>query len=452
MKSPKGPTLPLDGVRVVDLTVVWAGTHVTQLLAEWGAEVIRVEPRTAIQSSTRGAERRPQPAHVLRELAKIGGSTDGFPDFEAGEDYWNRGAAFNSHARNKKSITADVMTPEGRETFLRLVEVSDVVVENNVPETIEKAGLTYDVVSGRNPAIIMVRMPGFGLSGPYKNYRGFGMHMEAMVGHNYLRSYPDAGVAAAGSVVAGDAIAGVTGAFAVAMALRHRRRTGRGQQIELPQAETFMSVLGEFIVERSANGRDPGPQGNRHRTHAPHGYYPCRADPRWGDDMWIGIDCDSDESWLALCEVLDAPELIMEERFATASRRFEHRDELDRRLPQYTRRHDVQSLFLRLQAAGVIAGPVQNEAMAHACPQLADRGFFEELTGERTGTHRYPGLVFRMQNTPNHLRSASPWLGEHNDYVYRDLLKYSDEEYRELQERGLVGEGYAPGVLPGSTR
>lgn len=442
--------LPLDGIRIVDLTVVWAGTHVTQLLAEWGAEVIRVEPRTAIQTSTRGAERRPQPPHVLRELAKMGASVDGFPEFEPGEDYWNRGASFNSQGRNKKSVTADVMTPEGRETFLRLVEVSDVVVENNVPETIEKAGLTYDAVRERNPSIIMLRMPGFGLSGPYKNYRGFGMHMEAMVGHNYLRSYPDEGVAAAGSVVAGDAVAGVTGAFAVAMALRHRRRTGQGQLIELPQAETFLSVLGEFILERSANGRDPGPQGNRHRVHAPHGYYPCRPDPRWGDDMWIGIDCDSDEAWVALCGALEADDLLMDGRFDTASGRYELRDELDRLLPEYTRRHEAEPLFLRLQAAHVIAGPVQNEAMAFACPQLAHRGFFEELTGARTGTYRYPGLVFRMANTPNHLRTAAPWLGEHNDYVYLDLLKYSREEYDALRERELVGEGYAPGVLPGS--
>ncbi len=329
--------LPLDGIRIVDLTVVWAGTHVTQLLAEWGAEVIRVEPRTAIQSSTRSAEIRPQPAAVLRELAKAGMTTSGFPDFEAGEDYWNRSAAFNSHGRNKKSVTADVMTPEGRELFLRLVEVSDVVVENNVPETIEKAGLTYEALRERNPKIIMVRMPGFGLSGPYKNYRGFGMHMEAMVGHTYLRSYPDAGVPAAGGVVTGDAIAGVTGAFAVAMALRHRQRTGRGQQVELPQAETFLSVLGEFILERTANGRDPGPQGNSHRVHAPHGYYQCKADHRWGDDMWIGIDCDSDDAWVALCEVLEAEDLLLDERFATASGRFECRDELDRLLPKYTR-------------------------------------------------------------------------------------------------------------------
>lgn len=441
--------LPLDGVRVVDLTVVWAGTHVTQLLAEWGAEVIRVEPRTAIQSSTRGAERPPPPATVLRDLARSGVTVDGFPDFEGQPDPWNRSAAFNSHARNKKSVTADVMTPEGRELFLRLVDVADVVVENNVPETIEKAGLTYDVLRERNPDIIMLRMPGFGLSGPYKNYRGFGMHMEAMVGHTYVRAYPDETVGAAGGVVTGDAIAGVTGAFAVTMALRHRRRTGQGQMIELPQAETFLSVLGEFVLDQTANGRDQGPQGNRHRAHAPHGYYRCRADPRWGDDIWIGIDCDSDEAWVALCDVLGADDLLSDQRLETMSGRWEQQAELDRRLNEYTRTHDQVALFWSLQAAGVIAGPVQHEGLAHACPQLAHRGFFEELTSPHTGTHRYPGLVFRMRHTPNALRTPAPGLGEHNDEVYRELLGYSEEEYRALQGRELVGRDYAPGVVPG---
>ena len=435
--------LPLEGVRVADMTVVWAGTHVTQLLAEWGAEVIRVEPRTRIQPSTRGAERPAPSRAVLQEIASQGASVYSFPDFEPGPDPWNRGASFNSHARNKLSMTADVMTPEGREAFLRLVERSDVVVENNVPETVEKAGLTYDAVRERNPQVIMLRMPGFGLSGPYKNYRGFGMHMEAMVGHTYVRSYPDDQIAAAGSVVTGDSISGVTGAFAVAMALRHRQRTGQGQQIELPQAEAFLSILGEFVLDQTANGRDQGPQGNRHRSHAPHNYYPCR-----GDDRWVGIDCDSDEAWSSICDVLAAGELANDERFETAAGRFEHRDELDRLISEHTRQHDQQALFASLQAAGVIAGPVQDEAQAYACPQLAERGFFEELTASATGTHAYPGLNFRMTGTPNHLRTPPPTLGEHNDYVYRELLGYSDAEYQALVDAELVGPDYAPGVVP----
>ena len=436
--------LPLEGIRVLSLTVVWAGTHVGQLLAEWGAEVIRVEPRTAIQASTRGAERPPPPPDVLKTVAEMGvGGLVGVPDFEGGEEYWNRSAAFTSHARNKLSMTGDVMTPEGREAFLRLAAISDVVIENNVPETIEKAGLTYDEIRESNPEIIMLRMPGFGLSGPYKNYRGFGMHMEAMVGHTYLRNYADERVEAAGLAVTGDAVAGVTGAFAVAAALRHRRRTGKGQLIELPQAEAFLSVLGEAILDQTANGRTMPPQGNGHPAHAPHGYYPCAE-----ADTWIAIDCDSDDVWDQICAALRAEDLLADERFRTGAGRWTHQTELEQVLSDYTRQFPQQALFLSLQARGVIAGPVQNEAKAYACPQMKARGFFEELTSESTGTHSYPGIVFRMAGTPNHLRTPAPDLGEHDDYVYRELLGYSEEEYQALKDKELVGRGYAPGVAP----
>jgi crotonobetainyl-CoA:carnitine CoA-transferase CaiB-like acyl-CoA transferase len=434
--------LPLEGVRVADITVVWAGPHVTQLLAEWGAEVIRVEPRTRIQPSTRGAERLPPTAQELQAMAAQGVTLGAFPDFEAGVDWWNRGASFNSHGRNKLSMTADIMTPEGREAFLRLVEVSDVVVENNVPETIEKAGAGWEVLSERNPRLVMLRMPGFGLSGEYKNYRGYGLHMEAVIGHTHIRSYPDDVIEAAGDVVTSDAVAGIQGAFAISMALRHVRRTGRGQLLEQPLAEAFLPIIGEFILDYTANGRDTEPQGNTHRAHAPHNYYPCR-----NEREYIAIDCDSDEAWAALCEFFDAPELLADERWRTAAGRHRAQVELDRALTEYTRKHDQRALFLGLQAAGVICGPVQNEAQAYACPQLAERGFFEEVTSASAGTHRYPGLNLRMANTPNHIRAGAPLLGEHNDYVYRELLGYSDEEYAALQASELVGRDYAPGVV-----
>jgi len=433
--------LPLAGIRIADVTVVWAGPYVTQLLAEWGAEVIRVEPRTRIQPLTRGADMPTPPEATLRMMAQLGISQFAFPDYDAGRDPWNRGASFNSHARNKLSMTADFTTPEGREIFLRLIEQCDVMVENNVPETIEKAGLTYDVLRERNPNLVMLRMPAFGLSGPYKYYRALGTHIEGMIGHHYIRSYPDATPEAAGDVYTGDAVAGVMGAFAIAMALRARRRTGHGQMIELSQAENYMPILGEFILDWTANHRDQGPQGNRHRSHAPHGYYPCR------DGEWIGIDCDSDEAWQRICGVLGG-ELIEDERFRSEAARFTHRDQLDALLVPLTQQQEVRELSRALQDRGVIAGRVQDEAAAFACEQLNARGFFEELTSDVTGTHRYPGLIFKMANTPNKLRRAAPRLGEDNDYVYRELLGYSEEEYSKLQASEQVGMGYAPGVVP----
>jgi crotonobetainyl-CoA:carnitine CoA-transferase CaiB-like acyl-CoA transferase len=443
MASEGGPErLPLDGVRVVDLTVAWAGPYATQLLAEWGAEVIRVEPRTRIQPTTRSFEA-PAPPEVQRQVLASGQTMGGYPDLDAGEDPWNRGSSFNSHARNKLSMTADITRPQGREAFLRLVEVSDVVVENNVPETIEKTGLTYEQLVERNPRLIMLRMPAFGLSGPYKNYRAYGTHIEAMVGHHYIRNYPDAMLEAAGDVFTGDAVNGINGALGVAMALRHRQRSGLGQLIELPQAEAFLPMLGDFILDYSVNGRDEGAQGNAHRSHAPHNYYPCA-----GDDSWIGIDCDSDGAWQAICEVLGAADLAQDPRFRSGVERFERRRELDEALAGHTRRHDAQALFLSLQAAGVIAAPVQNEAAAYACPQLAERGFFEAVTSPNTGTHAYPGLIFRMARTPNAIRRASPDLGEDSDYVYREVMGYGEAEYGALLDSGDAGLNYAPGVVP----
>ena len=434
--------LPLEGVRVADVTVVWAGPYVTQLLAEWGAEVIRVEPRTRVQPMTRGADRIATRESVMAQ-AQAGITLGAFPDFEPGDDPWNRNASFNSHARNKLSANADFSTEEGRELFLRLIEHCDVMVENNVPETIEKANLTYDVLRERNPGLIMLRMPAFGLSGPYKNYRAFGTHIEGMIGHHYVRGYPNGGPEESGDVFTGDAVAGIQGALAVTMALRHRQKTGEGQMIELSQAENFLPMLGDFILDYTANGRVTPPQGNQHQSHAPHNAYPCR-----GEDRWIAIDCDSDDAWEAICEVLGAEDLLAEDRFATAPRRFTHRDALDAELAALTRDRDARALFWELQAAGVIAGVVQDEADLANCPQLADRGFFEELTREGLGTHRYPGLIFRMANTPNSLRRHPVRIGEDNEYVYREVMGFSEAEYQAALDSGQVGEDYAEGVLP----
>jgi crotonobetainyl-CoA:carnitine CoA-transferase CaiB-like acyl-CoA transferase len=431
------PHLPLHGVRVLDITVVWAGPHCTQLLAEWGAEVIRLEPLQVVQPSTRGAESLVTREQVLRNRNAGNVMQYAFPNFEPQPRQWNRSPGFNSHARNKRSMTVNIATPEGRAVLLDLVKISDVVVENNVPETVERAGFTYADLAAVNPRIIVLRMPSYGLSGPYKNYRSFGTHMEGMTGHHYLRSYPHLDPSMIGDAFTVDAASGVRGAFAVVMALRHRRRTGEGQHIELAQAENFLSYLGEYILDYSMNGRSPAPQGNHHPYRAPHNVYPCR-----GDDRWIAVDAGSDEEFRALCRVLGADDLAADPRFATTLDRWHHRDELDALLAGYTRDQDDDDLFRRLQAAGVIAGPVQNERDAYACPQLNERGFFEPLDHPEFGTYRYPGLIFRMANTPNHLRRHPCRLGEDNDYVYHDLLDLPEDRYRMLEERGHIGMDY----------
>ena len=439
---PQAPpqTLPLEGIRVAEITVVWAGPHVTQLLGEWGADVVRIEPANKIQPFTRGMERVPQP-HQVRELV-ANGAPVGYPDNDPGNDPWNRSAAFNSHARNKRSMACDIMTPEGREAVLRLAAVSDVIVENNVPETIDKAGLDWDTLKAVNPRLVMLRMPAFALDGPYRNFRAFGLHVEAMIGHTLLRGYPDAGPEILGESLASDGISGVQGALAVMMALRHRERTGEGQLIELPLTEGFLPTLGEYIMDYTMNGRDTPSQGNSHRWHAPHNLYPCA-----GDDNWIAIDVATDTEFAALAGVLGSVSLPQDSRFANPAKRHDNVAALDDAISELTRARDKEELFHELQQAHVCAAPTHNAVEALADPQLEARGFFEPLeTGIDAGTHRYPGLMWKMHHTPNRLRTRPVLLGEHNHEIYRDLLGYSEDEYAALVERGLVDSKFPPSI------
>jgi crotonobetainyl-CoA:carnitine CoA-transferase CaiB-like acyl-CoA transferase len=334
------------------------------------------------------------------------------------------------------------MDPEGREYFLRLIEHCDVLVENNVPETIEHARITYDVLSEVRPDLVMLRMPAYGLSGPYSGWRALGTHIEGLIGHHHVRGYPDASPDEGGDVFTADAAAGVQGALAVAMALRHRARTGEGQLIELSQAENFLPMMAELILDWNMNHRDPGPWGNRHRTHAPHQAYRTA-----GDDEWIAVDVATDAEFAALCAVLDCRELAADPRFAAAEARKRHESELDALLGERTRTFEKFDLFRRLQAAGVAAGPLQTAAERFACPQLAARGFLQELDHPSVGRFPYPGLIWRMAETPNRLRRSPATLGQDNEYVYRELLGLAAEELADLERRGLVGTTYPPRVL-----
>jgi len=439
----KQPSLPLEGIRIAEITVVWAGTHVTQLLGEWGAEVIRVEPINRIQASTRGADIRMGPKRA-RQVAEMGLTINAYPDFEPHDDPWNRSPSFNTGARNKKSMTCDIMSTGGREAFLRLLEKSDVFVENNVPTTIKKAGLTWEEIRKINPRLIMLRMPAFGLSGPYRDFRGFGMHVEALLGHTHIRGYPDTSPKETGTeTLASDVIAGVHGALAVSMALRHREQTGEGQLIELALAESFLPILGEFLADYEINKKDTEPQGNSHRWHAPHGVYPCK-----GKDRWIAIDIATNEEFMALCKVLNGVNLVQDHRFSSPANRLRNRLTLDNEIKIRTKNFGHEELFHKLQSVGVCAAPTHDGIEALADPHLNERNFFEEQTMENIGTHRYAGLTFRMTNTPNKLRLPPPKLGEHNEWAYKDLLGYSEQEYAAFRMRNEVGESYPDELLP----
>jgi len=424
--------LPLEGIRVAALTVVWAGPFAEMLLADWGAEVIRVESLKHFPVPTRGMM--PRPPAFLTEHWR--GYT-AYVGKEPGERPWNRFALFNAHARNKLSMTVDLTQPKGMEIFKRLIEVSDIYLDSNQVQVAEKLGINYDMLRQVKPDIIMITMPGFGTTGPYKYYRAFGAHLEGFFGHTWLRGYPDSDPTTTTYAFHCDAAAGATAAFAAVMALRYRNRTGKGQWIDLAQAEAAVPHLGEAVMDYTMNRRVQGAMGNRHPSAAPCGCYRCR-----GEDRWVTITVTSDEEWQGLCRAMGNPSWTKDERFADGLSRYRNQVELDRLVEEWTIQHDHYAVMHLLQREGVPAGPVIDDRDALNDPHLKDRGFFEELYQEDCGTLTYPGLAWKMSKTPNYLRLPPVRLGEHNEYVYKEVLKVSDEEYAELEREGHIGMDY----------
>ena len=425
--------LPLEGVRVADLSVVLAGPGVTSLLADWGAEVIRIEPLQILQPSTRG--RSAYPSQESIDAAR--NWVFAYPNWTPGERAWNKWPFYQAHAKNKLSMTVDTKQPEGIEIVKQMINLSDIVVENNVPETIDKLNLNYEQVREVKPDIVMLRMPAYGLTGPYKNFRSFGPHLEGTAGHTYIRGYPDTDPSMTEDVFFGDACASATGAYAAAVALYQARRTGKGQLVELAQVESLTPFFGEFLMDYQMNGRVPASQGNDLYTMAPHNAYQCE-----GDDSWVAIVVSDDEEWQGLVRAMESPGWVSEERFSSQKARFDNRDALDSLVTEWTLRHPNRRVMEALQAEQVPAGVLNNEEDAFNDPQLNARGFFPELTHPDIGTHRYPGIVWKMSKTPNAVRSHPVTLGEHNEYVYKELLDISDAEYARLENTGHISNEF----------
>ena len=426
-------SLPLEGLRVMDMTVVWAGPYCTTLLADLGAEVIRIESIQIFGPSTRGSVARPTKEMIENLPPFIGG----LPNRDPGNRPWNRHPLFNAHARNKRSMTVDLLRPEGKEIFNRLVSISDVLVENNPTETMTKLGISYDELREINPELIMVRMPAYGNDGPYQNHRSLGIHIEGVIGHSLLRGYTDLEPTANTQVYMADAAAGVGGAFATLCALNHRRQTGEGQLVELSQAENATPYLGQALMDFTMNGRAQSTLGNRHPT-ALQGVYPCL-----GEDEWIAITIFDDRDWELFCEAAGNPEWTQQEEFSTHESRREHHDLVDGLIVEWTRQHDKREAMSLLQSHGVAAGAVMNQRDAFEDPHLLARAMFEQATQEDVGEHLYPRAPFKLSRSDVRIRRGPVTLGQDNEYVYKTLLKMSDEEYDQLVAAGHIGTEYA---------
>ncbi|MBI2855806.1 MAG: CoA transferase [Chloroflexi bacterium] len=430
--------LPLEGIRALAFTLVYAGPYGAMFLADIGAEVIRVEPLNFMPMGGRGNP----PVRVTKEEAARAPSSN-FPNRDPGERPWNRLASPNAYIRNKYSISGDIASPEGRGAFRKLVEQSDLIIENNVPGSMKRLGISYEEVSQWNPRIIMISSCGCGQTGPWSHFRGYGSNFEALLcGHATVMGYPDMGPEGSPGSVPSDAATGATIAIAAIMALRERERTGKGMHVDIGMGEVWLPYLAEQFMDYTINGRVAGPTGNRdHNGHLVQGAYQCA-----GDDEWIAISIAKIEQWRALCRLMDKPELIEERRFADMAGLRANHDDVDEIISGWTVDKDPIELFHLLQGEGIPAGPLLHEAHAYRDPHLKEREFFVEITHAETGTHLYPGAAFKMSKVPFVVRKPPVRLGEDNDYVYREVMKLSDEEYDRLKALGQIGMDLHPSV------
>ena len=446
MSSNPATALPLTGIRVIDLTVVWAGTFGTALLADLGAEVIKVENMHVWQPMTRGGQARPS-----AEMVKAGaGWAVGYPNAEPGPRPWNYAPTFVQQFRNKHSMTVDLVSDEGREIFARLVSKSDALVENNASGTLEKLGIGPDFLRRAREDLVALRMPAYGSDGPYRFARALGVHLESVMGHTLLRGYPDLDPSYITSIFSGDYVAGAHAAFAIMAALRRRRNTGHGQFIELAQAECAGGMLAQAFMDYSFNGVVQERIGNRSvNGHAPYNLYPARSggDSSEGSDRWVSISVMDDDQWHRLREAMGDPEWARDPGLRHEAGRLERHEELDARIGRWTSSQDDYELMHLLQSHGVPAAPVLDSSRIHDDVHVRHRQLNETLDlFDDIGSFRYNRPFMRFSETPLGIRKPPVALGEDNDYVYREVLGYSDSEINGFIDRGHIGMDYDPDI------
>ncbi len=413
---------PLTGVRILDLTRVWAGPLAGRLLADLGADVVLIEA-----PFSRG------PAEVA---AAAGPLTHLYPEEEVGEQPWNRFGGFNKLARNRRSVSLDLSNPAGREVFADLVRQADVVMENYSPRVMPQFGFDFEGLRKINPNIVYAAMPGYGATGPDRNRTALGPLIEAGSGLSASMGYPGSGPYRSG-IAWPDPVAGMHAAAAILTALADREadpdRAGRA--IEVAMIEAMGCFVGESLLAAQVRGSDTAPRGNRDPLRAPQGCYPCA-----GDDRWLAISIETDEQWTALARIAaldDLAALTLEERTA-------RHDELDARIATWTRSSNPNTLMHTLQQAGVVAMLVADARDIVESPQLAARNFWAVLDHPAVGLRSYPGNPIRLSDTPITYRTAAPLLGQHNRAVLTEWLDYSDAQCETLERNAILADRPPP--------
>jgi crotonobetainyl-CoA:carnitine CoA-transferase CaiB-like acyl-CoA transferase len=410
--SSNGWRLPLTGVRVVDCTAWWAGPAATSVLASLGADVIKVESVT-----------RPDPMRFASTR----------PPTE--DQWWEWGPVFHSVNTNKKGITLDLTRPEGRAIFEQLVSSADVLVENYTPRVMEQFGLGWDHLHATNSELTMVRMPAFGLDGPWRDRTGFAQTMECLTGMAWLTGFADGPpVLVRGAC---DPLAGMHAVFATLLAIIERDRSGGGRLVETVMVEAALNAAAEQIVEYGAAGTILRRDGNRGPVAAPQGVYRCG-----GDDRWVALAVVTDWQWRTLRRLLGEPSWSIDPSLDDASGRRRMHDLIDDELSAWAAGQDAKEVSSRLCSEGIPCEVVTRPRDIASNPQLQARSLFELVHHPVTGDHEVPVLPLRFGRVGSWIRSPAPTLGQHNEEILGDLgLQGTDIE--QLRHKGIVGERLA---------
>lgn len=387
LKAPKHPRGgPLEGVRVVELTKVWAGPYAGKLLAQLGAEVIKIETATAPE-----------------EMRAYGGTDV------------NHAPYFLSINHEILSMELDIKSPEGMARLRELIARSDIVINNLRPGAMERQGLGHEQLTAIKPDIISVSIKMWGNEGPLGHQTGYAPCFAALAGLASLVGYPG-GPPLGTSMRYGDSTVGAAAAYAAVVALVHRELSGAGQFVDVSAVETLSSMIGDCLLEQSLTGKALGPNGNNHPDLCPHGCYPC------ADDSWVAVAVAGDAEWHRLCEVLGAAALAGDARYATADARHRHAEALDADLARLTRDHDAERLAHDLRAAGVPATKSATAIDVIGDQRLWDRELYRFVTDHREGQRPVLGPSWRMARSPARIERGAPDLGEDTEYVLREIL------------------------------
>ncbi|MGZ4528565.1 MAG: CaiB/BaiF CoA transferase family protein [Mycobacterium sp.] len=411
--------LPLNGIRVLDMTTFWAGPCCTHFLAMLGAEVIHVE-----------STRRPDGTRLIA----------GVPVTE--NQWWEKSPIFAALNTNKKDLTLELQSQRGRDVVRRLIATCDVVVENFTPRVLDQMGLDFAAVQAIRPDVVMVRMPGFGLDGPWRDNPAFAYVIEAASGLTWLTGYPDRTPYDPYSV--GDPNAGVHAVNAVLLALEHRRRTGRGVFVEAAMVDAALSIAAEQVIEYSAYGALLERAGNRGPTAAPQNLYRSVDIDEFGlPDSWVAIAVSTDEQWKGLCAVIGSQSWATDPKLATAHCRREHHDMIDERLAAWCERRSRDEIVATLWDAGVPVAKVMQPHRQTELDQLAFRGFFEEVDHPVNGPARLSTVPMRSSAGPSKFHTQhAPLLGQHNHELLAEL-GLSGSEIADLEADGVIGRAPA---------